>query len=195
MARPSNTEARRAEIVEGLLEVMSAKGYERASVAEIARAAGLASGLVHYHFDSKQDILVALVERLAAAVRERYGAPDSSPRNQLLALVDAHLSLGEGSDPRAVAAWVVVGAEAVSQPEVREVYSAALAAVRDEIERHLGAWRAEEGLDPAGASAGSAAILSAIEGAYQISAAAPGLLPDGFAAPTIRALCEALATR
>ncbi len=195
MARPSNTNARRAEIVEGLLQVMSAKGYERATITEIAAAAGLASGLVHYHFENKQQILVALVERLAATVSKRYGAPRESPRAQLLALVDAHLALGDDADPRAVAAWVVIGAEAISQREVRDVYSAALERVRAEIERLLGAWRFELGLDPRPAKAGAAAILCAIEGAYQLSAGAPTLLPEGSAAPTVRSLCEALATR
>ena len=47
MARPSNTEERRQQIVQGLLRVMAERGYERASIAEIARAAGLTPGLVH----------------------------------------------------------------------------------------------------------------------------------------------------
>ena len=56
MARPSNTEERRQQIVEGLLRVMAERGYERASIAEIAKAAGLSPGLVHYHFTEKQEL-------------------------------------------------------------------------------------------------------------------------------------------
>ena len=71
MGRPSNTEERRQQIVAGLLRVMSERGYERASVAEIARAASLSPGLVHYHFKDKQEILLTAVEQLAARVRTR----------------------------------------------------------------------------------------------------------------------------
>jgi TetR/AcrR family transcriptional repressor of bet genes len=71
MARPSNTEERRQQIVEGLLRVMAKRGYERASIAEIAKEAGLSSGLVHYHFKDKQEILLTAVEQLAARVRTR----------------------------------------------------------------------------------------------------------------------------
>lgn len=53
MPRPSNTAERQEQIVLGLLEVMAERGYEKASVASIARAAELSPGLVHYHFQTK----------------------------------------------------------------------------------------------------------------------------------------------
>ena len=40
---------------------MADRGYERASVTAIAKAAGLTPGLVHYHFHNKKEILLALV--------------------------------------------------------------------------------------------------------------------------------------
>jgi len=64
MARPSNTDQRREQITRALQAVMAKKGYDRASISEIAAAAGLAAGLVHYHFDSKLEILLAVLDRL-----------------------------------------------------------------------------------------------------------------------------------
>ncbi|HEY3497153.1 MAG TPA: helix-turn-helix domain-containing protein, partial [Polyangiaceae bacterium] len=64
MTRASNSAERRGQIVEGLLAVMAREGYEGASIQAIGRAAGLAPGLVHYHFDTKQEILVELIETL-----------------------------------------------------------------------------------------------------------------------------------
>ena len=38
---------------------MARRGYAEATVARVAAEAGLAPGLVYYHFKSKEDILVA----------------------------------------------------------------------------------------------------------------------------------------
>src|SRR3954470_3511156 len=66
MPRPSNTEERRAQITRALVKVMAKRGYDGASVADIARAARLTPGLVHYHFKSKRDILLAVLRDLVA---------------------------------------------------------------------------------------------------------------------------------
>ena len=56
MSRPSNTEARRGQIVDAMVQVLAREGYEGASVQAVARVAGLAPGLVHYHFRRKLEI-------------------------------------------------------------------------------------------------------------------------------------------
>ncbi len=176
------------------MRVMADRGYERASIKQIASEAGVASGIVHYHFGSKQKILVALVEELSERIRGRYeGASHyGSHREKLFALLDAHLALGEGSDPQVVAAWVAVGAEAVGQPEVREVYAQQVARTVEALRTHLAGWLVSEGKDPARSEPGAAALMAAIEGAYQLSAAAPGVLPSGYAAPSVRLLATSL---
>ena len=82
MPRPRNTHTRRAEIVQGLAEVMAQRGYAGASVAAIAAQAGLSTGLVHYHFKHKRAILLALVASLAEQILARFEArsADLSPR-------------------------------------------------------------------------------------------------------------------
>ena len=66
MARPSNTDERRLQIMGALVKVMARRGYDGASVADIARAARLTPGLVHYHFKNKQEILLAALRDLVA---------------------------------------------------------------------------------------------------------------------------------
>src|SRR5688572_12254121 len=130
MARPSNTEKRRAQIVEGLLRVIARKGYGGATVPAIARAARLAPGLVHYHFASKEDILLALFERLRDVLDDRYrrrlARAGRDPRARLQAYLDAHLALDLDADPSALAAWVAVAAEAVRRPALGALYRRAL---------------------------------------------------------------------
>jgi TetR/AcrR family transcriptional repressor of bet genes len=196
MARPSNSEERRGQIVDGLLEVMARQGYAQATVAAIGKAAGLTPGLLHYHFETKQDILVALVERLTGAlalrVEARLAAAKDTPRAQLHAFLEAYVGLGEDADPRAVAAWVVVGAEAVREPQVRALYTQAVGTTLARLRELLGACLREEGRGTRHVGRMAAGLLSAIEGAYRVSAAAPGVLPEGFAAPTLRRMADGM---
>ena len=82
MPRPSNSEARRAQITRALMKVMAKRGYDGASVADIAKAAKLTPGLVHYHFESKQEILLellaSLVARHEAGLEARLAALDDA---------------------------------------------------------------------------------------------------------------------
>jgi TetR/AcrR family transcriptional repressor of bet genes len=196
VGRPSNTEERRSQIVDGLLTIMAEEGYAHATIAKIARSAGLAPGLVHYHFESKQQILVALIERLVQGLDARFQArlaeAGDDARARLFAFIDAHVALGDDADPRAVGAWVVIGAEAVRQEEVRALFSAAIERSLERLRALIGAYLAAEGRTKKNAARFAAAVLAAIEGAYRLSAGAPGALPAGFAAPTIRRMIEGL---
>jgi AcrR family transcriptional regulator len=57
-------EKHRARILDAVFSVMSSSGVVGASVSEIAEAAGVARGALHYYFDSKEDVLGALMRRL-----------------------------------------------------------------------------------------------------------------------------------
>jgi TetR/AcrR family transcriptional regulator, transcriptional repressor of bet genes len=201
MGRPSNTDQRRAEIVDALLSVMARTGYDNATIAAIAREAGLTSGLLHYHFENKQAILVALVERLVVGleerVRSRLEAAGSEPRRRLPrrrlhAFIDAHVALDADADPRAVAAWVVVAAEAVRQSDVRRLYGRQIKTTLERLTSLIAACLRAEKRDARSAASIAAATLSAIEGAYMLSASAPGILPKGYAAPSLRKMVDGL---
>ena len=191
VARPSNTEERRQQIVQGLLRVMAERGYERASIAEIARAAGLSPGLVHYHFAEKQEVLLVLVEQLARGVRERVAARlegvRGGARAQVEAFLDAFLATGEGANPDSVAAWVTISAEAVRQPEVRAAYEKVVRADLAQLEALVGAVTGERR-----ARAVAAGLFAAVQGYFVLAAAAPGLIPPGTAASTVKRMAAGL---
>src|SRR5688572_16523956 len=106
MARPSNTEQRRKEITSALVRVMAKRGYAGASVTDIARAARLTPGLVHYHFENKQEILLAaladLVARHDAGLERRLREAGADPERELDAFIDFHLGRGADADPQAL---------------------------------------------------------------------------------------------
>ena len=56
-------EDRRSAILESALEVFSRRGYNGASIDEIAQAAGISKALIYEHFPSKKDLHVSLLER------------------------------------------------------------------------------------------------------------------------------------
>ena len=79
------------------------KGFDGTTVRDIAHAAGMRSGSPFYHFRTKQDILLAVMEEgLAAglAATEAALAQPLPPRDKFLALVRTHLStlFDEGHD-------------------------------------------------------------------------------------------------
>jgi TetR/AcrR family transcriptional repressor of bet genes len=196
VGRPSNTRERRAQILEGFLDVLAREGYAQATIARTAGAAGLAPGLVHYHFHDKHELLVTLAASLGEALERRLAArlarAGADPRRRLGACVDAYLARGRDADPRAVAAWVVLGAEAVREADVRAIYAATARAGLERLTRLVAEALAAEGRPPRAARRIAIAALTMIEGAYRVSAAAPGLCAAGFAAPTVRAALAAM---
>jgi TetR/AcrR family fatty acid metabolism transcriptional regulator len=58
-------EARRAQILDAAATVFAEKGFHRATTKEIARAAGVSEGTIYNYFDSKADLLIGIMTRLA----------------------------------------------------------------------------------------------------------------------------------
>ena len=57
--------ARRSQLVAAATEVFGEKGVSGATVADIVRAAGVAQGTFYLHFESKDDVIVAVVADVA----------------------------------------------------------------------------------------------------------------------------------
>ena len=187
MARPSNTAARRAQIIDGLKTVMAERGYERASIAAIAEAAGLASGLVHYHFANKAEILVGLIAALEASFLARDAARQTQdPWGDLDAFINALTALDQGADPEGIACWVAIGALAHRWPQIGEVYRAVVHRQHRELTRRVAVLTQKE------AAPIAAMILATIEGAFRLAIAAPEVIEPGTAAGMVRQMARGL---
>lgn len=183
--RKPNTAERRSQIVAALLAEIAAQGYERASIQAIAKRAGLAPGLVHYHFRNKEEILLELIASLARVARARdaaLAASATTPLERLRAWIDARLATGPGAAPDAVAAWVMIGAEAMRQPEVGRAYRQVLGEELDTLSGVLRTCLEERAKSMAQAPRLTAALLAFMEGAFQLSSTARELMPEGYAA-------------
>ena len=193
MANRPNTEERRAQIVHGLLLAIAEHGYAKATIQVIAKKAGIAPGLVHYHFTTKAEILIELVKTLAEKFRARYdswSASAVSPEEYLFAYVNARLAKGEGENPAVVGAWVVIGSEAVRMPEVRAIYQEAIGAELALLKQLLAAYLTSNGKSLNSVDHLAASIIALMEGAFQLAVGAPEVMPSGYAAATTIELIE-----
>lgn len=71
MGRPSNRAERRAQILDAFARVLADHGYAGATIAAIAAEADLTPGLLHHHFESKEEMLSALLDVLITGFRSR----------------------------------------------------------------------------------------------------------------------------
>jgi TetR/AcrR family transcriptional repressor of bet genes len=178
---------------QGLMETMALNGYDKASIQAIAKAAGLTPGLIHYHFKTKQEILVELIKNLNGKAQSRFTAQletASTATEKLNAYIDAALALGDGADEAAVSAWVTISSEAIRQAEVREIYQSIVAENLAQLTTLLTDYTKEMTgtLDKAEIKALASMILATIEGCYQLATTANELMPRDYAAKTLKAL-------
>jgi AcrR family transcriptional regulator len=93
-SRPSFIEeARRRQIVDTAIRTIAARGFSKASFAEIAREAGISKGVISYHFAGKSDLVEAILARLlrepAEFIKARVESRQSAPE-QLRAYIRAN---------------------------------------------------------------------------------------------------------
>ena len=63
MARtPKIVEDRREQIIDAAMRVFAQKGFTKATNKDVAREAGITPGLIYYYFESKEALLMAIVE-------------------------------------------------------------------------------------------------------------------------------------
>src|SRR5438876_12448231 len=58
----------REKILQAAFTVLAREGYENTSIKDIAEQAGVAQGLVHYHYKSKQMLVLAVLEYVCQKV-------------------------------------------------------------------------------------------------------------------------------
>src|SRR3954447_826117 len=84
---------RRRQLLEAGARVFTERSYDDASMADVAREAGISKGLLYHYFPSKRDLFVATLEAVAAELREITQPDPALPLpEQLVSVLDAYLS-------------------------------------------------------------------------------------------------------
>lgn len=79
-------EQTRARIIERALDLFSTRGYAETTLRDIADAAGVSIGLAYRYFDRKEELALALYERLSEEVARKAKLPDGSVGERWAAL-------------------------------------------------------------------------------------------------------------
>lgn len=127
---PGKAEARREAILEAAGAVLVEWGVEKFTLDAVAEHAGISKGGLIYHFRSKDDLLLAMVEGLMArsdadieAEIRRAGEPEGTPGRFLRAYVRSCLgkdgSLSENESQMLAISTVLLGA-VTKQPRLLE---------------------------------------------------------------------------
>ena len=93
MKRREQAEWRRERLLDAALEVFVSKGIDRATVKDIAQAAGVTPGLLYHYFDGKDTLLATLLEErsfLSKLRRQLAGATDRAATVVLPEMVRAY---------------------------------------------------------------------------------------------------------
>jgi AcrR family transcriptional regulator len=75
---------RREQIVEAAVAVITERGLQRFSLSEIETRAGMSRGQLMYYFASKEEILLAVFDRLLVLMYAKIGQPEANDNGSLL---------------------------------------------------------------------------------------------------------------
>jgi AcrR family transcriptional regulator len=117
--RKASKETRRQQLVEATIDSLAKRGYAETTLADVADGAGLSRGIVNFHFESKENLLVATLQFMADEYASHWqqalerAAPNAASR--LWALVAADFDR-RACTRRKLAAWCAFWGEAKSRP-------------------------------------------------------------------------------
>ena len=84
---------RRDEIAHVACQVVANYGFEQATVARIARAAGYTTGMVAHYYESKQDIILAALRLILLRIEERLTRERENGEADLLKVLSEALAI------------------------------------------------------------------------------------------------------
>jgi AcrR family transcriptional regulator len=120
--KKQTVEERRTEILEVTCEVVIERGFAGTRIADVAKRLGVSSSLIHYHFDSKEQLLAEAFAHYARKdVAEMVAEVEAGPT--FLAQLDRAIqnSVPEGSDDVEWMLWIDGWGEALRNPMMKKI--------------------------------------------------------------------------
>ncbi|WP_435606764.1 transcriptional regulator BetI [Pseudomonas knackmussii] len=116
---------RRSQLIHATLEAVDQVGMSDASIALIARLAGVSNGIISHYFQDKNGLLEAtmrhLMSALSKAVRERRASlRTDDARAHLRAIVAGNFDNSQVNGP-AMKTWLAFWASSMHQPALRRL--------------------------------------------------------------------------
>ena len=123
MPRPNVEAERRPQILDAACSVIASVGIPDLRLSDVAKAAGVSSGTVHYYFETKKEVITAafefnLVDSLAR--RQELLASGKDSLAILQDLIDSYLP-NDALSVRAWKVWLALWAEGSRDPVLQEI--------------------------------------------------------------------------
>ena len=123
MPRPHVEEERRQQILQATWHVISVSGFRSLRLSDVAKRAGVSSGMIHYYFDTKRDLLKAAFEQYYAHSMQRRQwimETGKGPLELLRLLVESYLPI-EDETLEGWHVWSELWVEGLQEPDLREL--------------------------------------------------------------------------
>jgi TetR/AcrR family transcriptional repressor of bet genes len=167
-SRAATREFRKQQLIDSTIDSIAKRGFSETTLADVADGAGLSRGIVNFHFQSKEQLLVETLQMLADEYREIWqkalAKAGTGTVKRLLAMVAADFEPAV-CNRKKIAVWYAFWGEAKSRPTYMKlcadrdnVYADAMLAVC----RQLIAEGGYEGLDAAMVAQGMAALTDGL---------------------------------
>jgi AcrR family transcriptional regulator len=117
--RKETKAVRREQLIKATIDSLAKRGYGETTLADVADGAGLSRGIVNFHFDSKEKLLVEtlryMADEYAATWRGALERAGPTAAHRLWALMESDFS-APVCNRRMVSAWSAFWAEVPSRP-------------------------------------------------------------------------------
>lgn len=166
-------EVRKVRLLEAASRLVLLQGYNRTTIDDIARESGVKKGSVFYHFRSKEEIGLAILEQQARLFQEQVLSPslyaDLPPLERVTSFLDRMVDLSRSHDYRGGCPFANLAGE---MADCHEGFRAALLNTFETVREGLAA-----ALREASAQTGVAAcpetlsrfVLATVEGAMMLT--------------------------
>lgn len=156
---------RRTEILEATCRVVVERGFGRTRIADVADQLDVSTGLIHYHFDSKDQLLADAFSYAAQEDLARLRA-DIDAAEGLVGKLDAAFAMFEPDDgPPSWALWIDAWGEAIRVKELASISQSLDVEWKDALEQVI----------RAGVAAGECTCADPRAAAWRLAALMDGL--------------------
>lgn len=118
-SRKASKETRQQQLIEATIDSLAKRGYSDTTLANVADGAKLSRGIVNFHFESKEKLLVATLQSMSDEYAGHWNAAYDKARDnaaaRIWALVNADFDR-KICTKRKLAAWCAFWGEAKSRP-------------------------------------------------------------------------------
>lgn len=186
-----SAETRRRQVLQSAIRCLARDGYDRVRLRDIAREAGVSTGVIQHHFDSREELLEQACRQASDELLDAWAAAVAGVRDPWQRIVALLRELTEQPQIREhCITWIEFVAASTRHPALREgvatIYGAWAALLNDAVADGVAAGQFQPLLPPADAVA---VLLAFIDGCELALAADVG----GLRAAEVERLSLALA--